>query len=66
VTVTVYTANAVAHQVPVTLTLHLTGLKSGSHTLKVTLSYRKTVTTKHGHKHTVTVTKSLTAKFRVC
>jgi streptogramin lyase len=64
-TVTVYTANAVAHHVPVTLGLRLTGLSSRSHTLKVTLSYRKTVT-KDGHKKTTTVTKSLTAKFRVC
>jgi len=65
VKVIVYTANAVAHHVPVTLRLRLAGLRSGSHTLKVRLSYRETVT-RHHHKRTVTVSKTLTAKFRVC
>ena len=61
----VYTANAVAHHVPVKLRLRLAGLRSGSHTLKVRLTYRETVT-KHRHQRTVTVTRTLTAKFRVC
>jgi hypothetical protein len=65
VTVTVFTSNAVKRHVPVTLSLPLKGLRSGTHTLKVTLSYR-TSETKRGHKRTVTVTKSLTATFRVC
>ena len=65
VPVIIYTANAVAHHVPVTLRLRLAGLRSGSHTLKVKLTYRETVT-KHHHRRTVTVTQTLTAKFRVC
>jgi hypothetical protein len=64
-TVVVYTANAVAHRVPVTPRLRLAGLRSGRHTLKVTISYRETVT-QHHHQRTVTVTKTLSAKFRVC
>jgi hypothetical protein len=65
VTVTVYVANATAHSSPVTLALSLKGLKSGSHTLKVVATYKQT-TTKHGHKKTVTVIKTLTVKFSVC
>jgi streptogramin lyase len=61
----IFTANAVRRHVPVTLSLRLRGLSSRTHTLKVTLSYR-TSETEHGHKRTASVTKSLTAKFRVC
>jgi streptogramin lyase len=65
VTVIVYTANAVARHLPARLRLQLAGLSSRSHSLKVTASYKETVT-KHGHKKTVSVTKTLTVKFRVC
>jgi hypothetical protein len=61
VTVTVYLANATAHHVPVTVHLSLAGLKSGTHKLKVVLSYKK-----HVKKKTVTVTKTMKARFVVC
>jgi hypothetical protein len=61
VTVTVYLANSTAHHVPVTVHLSLAGLKSGTHTLKVVLSYKK-----HVKKKTVTVTKTMKARFVVC
>jgi hypothetical protein len=65
VTVVSDTANAVARRVPATVHLRLTGLRSKTHMLKVTLTYRKTQIRK-GHKRIVTVTKSLTTRFRVC
>jgi len=65
VIVITYTANATARHVPVTLALKLTGLKTGTHTLTVRLSYKETNIT-HGHRRTVTVTKTLKAKFLVC
>jgi streptogramin lyase len=65
VIVVVYTANTVVHHLPATSTLGLDGLHSGSHTLKVKISYHETVT-KHQRKSTLTVTKTLSAKFRVC
>ncbi len=46
VTVVVYTANTVAHHLPATSTLGLDGLHSGSHTLKVKISYHET-TSRH-------------------
>jgi hypothetical protein len=65
ITVIVFTANAVARHLPSRPVLRLTGLKSGLHTLRVTVSYKKTVTT-HRHRRTVVVTKRLSAKFKVC
>jgi hypothetical protein len=65
VTVVSYTANATAHHVPVTLALKLGGLKSGTQTLRIVISYKKTVTKRH-RKHTVTVTRTLKANFRIC
>lgn len=65
VIVITYTANATAHHLPVTLALKLAGLKRGTHTLTVKLSYKQTKH-KHGHKTTVTVTKTLRQKFLVC
>ena len=52
-------------KLPASRNLKLTGLKSGRHTLKVTLSYIETVT-KHGHKSKKTVNKTLTVKFKLC
>ena len=63
--VTTYTANATARHVPTAISLSVKGLKSGSHPLKVVISYKKTVT-KHGHKTTVTVTKTVRSTFTVC
>ncbi len=65
ITVVSFTANAVAHRLPATPVLRLGGLRSGTHTLRVTVSYKKTVTVHH-HKRTVTVTKTVSANFRVC
>jgi virginiamycin B lyase len=65
VTVTTYKANATVKKLPAAPKLKLSGLKSGRHTLKVTLSYIEAVT-KHGHKAKKTVTKTLTVKFKVC
>jgi len=63
--ITTYTANATAHHVPATISLSFAGLKSGSHPLKVVISYRETVT-RHGHRRTVTVTKTIRSTFTVC
>jgi hypothetical protein len=64
--VVVFTANAVArHHLPAAPVLRLVGLNSGLHTLRVTVSYKKTVTS-HRHRRTVVVTKTLKAKFKVC
>jgi hypothetical protein len=63
--VTVYTPNATAHHVPVTVDLSLKGKKAGTHTLKVVVAYKETKR-KHGHRTTVTVTKTLKVKFKVC
>jgi hypothetical protein len=65
VTVATYKANAAARKLPANVRLRLTGLKSGTHTLKVTVTYKRTVTTHH-HRKTVAVTKTVTAKFKVC
>jgi len=65
VIVTSYSANTTAHHVPVTLELSIRALKPGIHTLTVKLSYKKREK-RHGHEITVTVTKTLKVKFKVC
>jgi streptogramin lyase len=65
ITVVVFTANAVARHLPSTPVLRLSGLKSRVHTLRVTVSYKKTVTS-HRHRRAVTITKTVSAKFKVC
>jgi hypothetical protein len=65
VTVTSYTANVTEHALPATVSLKLKGLKAGTHTLKIVISYKETVT-KKGKKKTETVTKTITSKFKVC
>ena len=65
VTVTAYKANATVKKLPASLKLKLSGVRSGRHTLRVTLSYIKTIT-KHGHKGKQTVNKTLTVTFKVC
>jgi hypothetical protein len=56
--ITTYTANATEHHLPITVHFSLRGLKLGTHTLKVVVSYKN----KHGH----TITKTLRARFVVC
>jgi hypothetical protein len=65
VTVVVFKPNATTRHVPATLALRVAGLKSGTHTLKVVLTYSKRVR-RHGHSATVSVTKPMTVRFRVC
>jgi DNA-binding beta-propeller fold protein YncE len=61
-----YDANATARHVPVTLELAVpTSLRAGAHTLTAKVSYRETKT-RHGHKITVALTKTLTVQFTVC
>jgi hypothetical protein len=61
----VYTANATAHHVPVSLTLSLKGLKAGIHTLSVVVSYTM-IKKIHGHSRKVLATTTVRRKFRVC
>jgi hypothetical protein len=65
VTVVTYTANATARHLPATPSLRLKGLRPGSHTLKVVLTFKKRVTIR-GRVKTRQVTKTVTAKFIVC
>jgi streptogramin lyase len=65
VKVVYFTANTLVHRVPAAVELSLKGLGSATHTLTVKLSYHE-ITTSHNHRRTVTVTKSLTTKFRAC
>ncbi len=61
----VYKPNATAHRLPVGLNLSVARLKSGSHTLRVVVSYKESKI-RHGVKQTVTVSKTLRVKFTVC
>ncbi len=65
VIVATYKPNAIAKHVPVTLELSTAGLTAGTHTLTVKVSYKETKR-KHGHKISLTLTKTLTAQFTVC
>jgi streptogramin lyase len=65
VTVVVYAPNGTLHHLPATVVLRVADLRSGTHTLNVTLTYSKRVT-RHGRRETVTVTKRLSVKFAVC
>jgi hypothetical protein len=60
-----HTPNATARRLPVTLALSLARLKPGGHTLKLVLTYRKTIR-RHGRKQTVSVVKTVTVRFSVC
>jgi hypothetical protein len=73
VTFTTYTPNATATMLPASEQLALTGLKSGSHTVTVTLAYTqtKTATVHRGHRKvelttTIAATKTIKAQFTVC
>jgi len=65
VKVTTYSPNATTKHVPAALRLSIKGLKPGTHSLTVKVSYKESEK-KHGHKVTVTVTKTVKAKFTVC
>jgi PKD repeat protein len=65
VTVVFFRPNATVRHLPATVALRVAGLRSGTHTLKVVLTYSKRVT-RHRHRVTVTVSKTLKVKFRVC
>jgi hypothetical protein len=64
-TITYYTPNATTHHLPATLRLRIAGLSTGTHTLKVVVFYKETLI-KHRHRETLTVSKTLTAGFKVC
>ncbi len=63
--VTTYLPNATARKLPATLRLSLKGLKPGTHTLRVALSFKRT-TRKHHRTVTTTITKTLKVRFSVC
>jgi PKD repeat protein len=65
VTVVSFSANATTRHLPATVALRVTGLRSGTHTLKVVLTYSERVK-RHRRSITVRVTKTITARFRVC
>ena len=65
VTIVTYRANRTVRHLPATVSLRLKGLKAGRHTLRIVLTYKKTIT-RHGHVKTQRVTKTVTAKFVVC
>jgi streptogramin lyase len=65
VIVVFFKANASTHHLPATLAIRVTGLRSGTHTLKVLLTYSERVT-KHRHRLTVNVTRPLRVKFTIC
>ncbi len=62
---TVYLPNATARHVAITEALSIAGLAPGTHTLRVKLSYTKTIR-KHGKRHTRIVTKTLKVTFTIC
>ena len=64
-TVVSYGPNATLTHLPARPALSLSALKAGSHTLTVKLSYTERVR-RHGHERTVTVTRTLSARFSVC
>jgi streptogramin lyase len=65
VTVVVYLANRTVQRLPATVRLSVAGLRSGTHSLKVVLTYSTRVT-KPGPRRTVKVRKTLKVRFAVC
>ena len=63
--ITVYVPNATTTGVPVTLSPSLHGLRSGTHKLRVKLTYTRTRHVKHRTVHT-TVAKAVKTTFTVC
>ncbi len=64
-TVTTHTANATVKHLPVRLGLSLKGLKPGTHSLTVKVTYKET-RSEHGHRTTVELTTTLKASFKIC
>ncbi|HZQ34984.1 MAG TPA: hypothetical protein VFD32_03560, partial [Dehalococcoidia bacterium] len=65
VTTITYTPNHTSRQQPATVSLKLSKLSSGSHTLRVKVFFHKTIN-QHGHRRTLTVSNTLNIKFGVC
>ncbi len=65
VTVVTYTQNLTRIYKPTLVGLSLGGLNTGSHMLKVVVSYKQTVMRKH-RKRTVTATTTISARFGIC
>ena len=63
--VIVYVPNASASHLPATLSPSLHGLRSGTHALRITLTYTRTRHVKHRTVRT-TVTKTIKTTFAVC
>jgi hypothetical protein len=61
----VYSPNAIVHHVPATVELSVARLTAGTHTLRVTFSYKKSLS-EHHRKKPATVTKTLRLAFKVC
>ena len=64
-TTTTYTPNVKVGKPPTNVSLKLAGLSSRSHVFNVKVSYHATVK-RHGHRHTVSVSKTLSLTFQVC
>ena len=60
-----YSPNDKVGGLPANVSLKLAGLSSGSHAFKVKVFYHETVK-RHGHRHTVTVSKTLSLTLKVC
>jgi sugar lactone lactonase YvrE len=65
ITTVTYTPNHTVGRLPANVSLKLAGLRSGSHAFKVTVSYHETVT-RHGHRRTISLSKTLSLTFKVC
>jgi virginiamycin B lyase len=61
----VHVPNATARRLPATLSLSLQGRRSGTHALRITLTYTRTRHVKHRIVRT-TVTKTIKATFAIC
>ncbi len=58
-------ATVTVGQLPSTVALRLSGLRSGGHTLKVRVTYTASIV-RHGHRRKVKLSTTLRVKFRVC
>ena len=65
VTTVTYSANRTVTSLPASISLKLAGLASGTHMLRVSYLFHKTVR-RHGKRVTIPVTKTQSAKFHVC
>ena len=64
-TTTTHTPNVTVRSLPTNVSLKLAGVSSGSHVFNVRVSYHATVK-RHGHRQTVSVSKTLSLTFQVC